>query len=1384
MTRGPHLDIAIIGMGCRFPGAPDLFAYWENVLAGRDAPAVPDHTERFRTADIVASALDDAGLSPDVLDAPRVKVFTRDRAEASPLALLRRAAQAVATGADDLAVVADEFAEADDRARGVVVLILKRRADAMHDGDRTYAVVQYVLDPASPMLGQRAPASGTAGLIQAALSLYHRVLPTNLHAARPWIHADPAMLRRAVVKAAAGDGHAVLEEDTASADAEAGGRGAMLRWETEAILLSAPDRAGLADRVRELIGWLEHHPGAVLKDVAYTLNCAHEPHADGTRVGLVVSSTADLAGRLAALLPRLDGPSSRPIGDARGTYHWDQPLGDTGGLAFLFPGEGSQYPGMLADLCVHFPEVRRLFDTSDRIALEQGDTLPPSEYLFGGQDSDGGELWSATTAVNVVLSAQWALYQFLMRLGLRPDAVAGHSSGELLALAAAGVLDADRQLERQLAALGTIFRGLESSGDVPSARLVAVAAGRDRVEAACRSVEASGVAVAIDNCPHQVVLAGPPDELERVVLRLRGENVLLEDLPFQRAYHTPAFSRVLGPVAALFERLTFRPPRVAVYSCATGGRMPRDPEAIRELAVSQWTRTVAFRETVEAMHAEGLRIFIDVGARGNLAGFVQDTLRGRSAFAVATNLPRRSGLTQLNHLLAALFAQGVPIRPAYLYARRRPRHIGALVGCPLSNAVSLGAVPVGCCVGTDSGIDFDNDDALPRELEGAFPSSMDPSFHPRLRGEPEPLPPAARLRFGGEESQPPLASEVDATMLAFQETMRAFLDTQQAVMGAYLGSPSAEFGGRGAPGERSSPKASMTTASGPEPGPWVGEVRRLVAGSEIEAVAILDVQDDPIAEHHTLGGRQVSSLDPSLKGLPVLPFAVMAEMAAQVAALVVPPGLVLVKIIRLVAHKWVRYEEEPVILELRGRREPSPDPGEDRARVGLFNRGPGGRADASRPVFEAVAVFAPSTPQPPQATPWHLENPRPSRFTAESLYGEQWLFHGPAFQALVEVGQYSGAGIDGVLRVLPWEPLLPPGRLARLHTDLIVLDSFTHLLGCWGLDYLTDRGDVIFPLRMGELQLFGERPEVGTDVACRIAIEEIQRHRVRVSAEIVRPDGTVWMRLRDWEDWRFHWPNRYRDVFRQPQDIFIGEEWPLAAPDSSVRAVWLAPPADMGRPVWRDVLEHTQLGPAERAEHLAMGGSEDIRSRRLWGRIAAKEASRRLRLAQGGEPTYPADIAIAADDRGRPILIRLDDPRDRSLPSIAIADAEGAAVAIAASDPRARPGIAVEWIPESPGRLPDDPALTSRERTLLARWAGPSRPEWIARFHCARVAAIRAFGSGFAAGPGAAEVVHVDEPIGVLHVRLAAATANPLRVTSGRRGEYAWAWTLGEGVEP
>jgi phosphopantetheinyl transferase len=102
----------------------------------------------------------------------------------------------------------------------------------------------------------------------------------------------------------------------------------------------------------------------------------------------------------------------------------------------------------------------------------------------------------------------------------------------------------------------------------------------------------------------------------------------------------------------------------------------------------------------------------------------------------------------------------------------------------------------------------------------------------------------------------------------------------------------------------------------------------------------------------------------------------------------------------------------------------------------------------------------------------------------------------------------------------------------------------------------------------------------------------------------------------------------------------------------------------------------------------------------------------------------------------------------------------------------------------------ENSAFTTGERSLLNRWSGSTRTEWVARFWCAKEAAAKASGMGLAAGPASAEVIEADPDSGVMHVRRApeilqneANLANPLRVVTRRRAEYAWAWTLGEGVE-
>lgn len=463
---------------------------------------------------------------------------------------------------------------------------------------------------------------------------------------------------------------------------------ASFRWETEVVVLRGDDRAELRQRVQALADFLARTPAVDLKDLAFTLNTALAP--GGSRLAMVAESAADLPSRLGRAAERLADPRCRHIKDSRGSYFFEQPLAPQGKLAVLFPGEGSQYLNMLADLLPHFPELREHFARCDRLSLRNGGGPGPiSRRIFvpaslsdAERAAAENELWRLGNAVSSILISEWALYLLLRELGLRPDMVGGHSAGEFSALLAAGCVDADDFFIEQLFALSRVLQDQEDDGSLAEVRLLAVAAGRGAVMEILGAE--AGVVVAMDNCPHQTVVACPPSSVAAAQERLSAGGIVCERLPFRRPYHTPRFEPFLGPIAAMYERLHVRPPRLALYSCTTGRPFPTDAAAIRRLAVSHWASPVEFIRLAQAMHADGARLFVECGPRGNLTSFLQDILRGQSFEAVAVSSAHRTGPTQLNHLAALLAAHHVPLRFEHLYSRRDPRRIEWEAACGLA----------------------------------------------------------------------------------------------------------------------------------------------------------------------------------------------------------------------------------------------------------------------------------------------------------------------------------------------------------------------------------------------------------------------------------------------------------------------------------------------------------------------------------------------------------------------------------------------------------------------------------------------------------------------------------------------------------------------------
>ena len=316
----------------------------------------------------------------------------------------------------------------------------------------------------------------------------------------------------------------------------------------------------------------------------------------------------DLAAKLAAATARIE--AGQPLAP-RGQVHYAAGPPAPGLLGFLFPGQGAQYVGMGADLAVHLPLARAAWDGAAR--QELGDlplhhvVFPPPAFSDRGR-AEADELLTATEWAQPALAVHsMALLAVLARLGLKPDCVAGHSFGELVALHAAGAFDADT-LIRLARSRGELMR---DAAAVPGAML-AVTASRDRAEAAVAGLP--DVWLANHNAPAQVVLAGTPQALDSVAASLAAEGITTVRLKAATGFHSPLVAPAAGPFADVLRQAGIQAPALDVYAGRDAHVYPPDPAEVRRGLAAQIAAPVQFVDVIEAMYARGVRTFAEVGA--------------------------------------------------------------------------------------------------------------------------------------------------------------------------------------------------------------------------------------------------------------------------------------------------------------------------------------------------------------------------------------------------------------------------------------------------------------------------------------------------------------------------------------------------------------------------------------------------------------------------------------------------------------------------------------------------------------------------------------------------------------------------------------------------
>jgi acyl transferase domain-containing protein/phosphopantetheinyl transferase len=1215
-------------------------------------------------------------------------------------------------------------------------------------GERQSTLPTCALGSVKSMIGHTMPAAGIAGIIKTALALYHRVLPPTLNCeepnpalhlektpfyvnteTRPWIHGRETPRRAGVNSFGFGgiNAHVVLEEHPAETPTA---QSHQLRWETEVFIVEAKSRKELIDRVQGLGSYLSRAGDAPLRDLAYTLNCRLE--GQPSRLAIIASSKDDLAHKLTLAVGRLEDPKCRQIKDNAGIYFFDKPL--EGKLAFLFPGEGAQYPNMLLDLCLHFPEVRRCFDLADRALTHASRNILPSDFIFPRTilpEAEQAEvkkgLWQIDGAVEGVLIGNWAVWTLLSQLQIRPDVIVGHSTGDYSAMVASNIIGInDEGYVETILEWNKAHRRLEKEIPVPKATLIAVAADAATVMPVVHDV-GSDLYLAMDNCPHQNVLVGSKIAAEQAVEKLRSRGIIYEILPFDRPYHTPMFQAYAeGAGDGFFAHLPISAPNTPVYSCTSAARYPADTAEIRKLFVAHWVQPVLFTQTINKLYDDGVRLFVEAGPRGNLTSFVSDILRGKQHLAMPANLSRRSGITQMNHLVGALAAQGVGMRLDYLYARRSPQTLPwEAPAAPLPHQPD------------------------PMKLTLALPPLK---LSPR---KPKPTPPkesgvGASTRDGSAPQipTPQIANPVRAgasamVMEEYFKGMEAFLDVEKQVMEAFL-------------------KRSRQPSLPPREFPLLGTISSMAPSQELTAVRELSLENDLFLRDHALGG-QISLTCPELRPLIVLPLTMSMEILAEAAAALMP-AKVLVGMRAVQARQWIQVNDSPVQLQISARRMAS-----SLNEVSVQVR----TEKNTLPVVEGIMIFGDGYPVPPKKSASPLTAERTSRLATTNLYDGRLMFHGPCFQGVRSVDRSGENGVIGQLRTLPTGNMIRSVPNPHFVTDPVVLDAAGQLVGFWAAEYLQS-GFVVFPYHLEQLRIYGPNRTAGKQLTCRVSLQLKGNDGIRSDIEIAGVDGAAWMQLEGWADRRFDPPPRFHRAWTTPREAMMSDPWQTPLADirgkGDFECCWLNSLFEPGGSLWKDLWASLVLTRQERKDFAERREPERLQIEWLTGRTVAKDATRSFLRKYHGIDLLPADIEIKQDEHGKPIATGPWQEHLRAAPELALAQSEGMAVALVSESSEARRfGLDVQAMRDDPHHAAS--ALAAQEERLLNAIPQPVRTEWLFRLSCAKHAALKLLDQ--------ARILALDTRTGAVEM-LSEASGEKLLAYTAREGAFVTAVAINE----
>lgn len=470
-------------------------------------------------------------------------------------------------------------------------------------------------------IGHCDAAAGVLGLIKTTLMLHDRVIPPLANytspnpridlatspfripqIATPWVEAGP--LRAGISSMGVGgtNAHLVLEEAPVPVPSPDGG--------LHILPLSARTDAALAAQALALADALDAPDAPPLADVALTLQEGRR--AFDLRTHVVAATACEAAAALRAPMRAVKAAKDAPP------------------VAFMFPGQGAQYPGMGQGLYATEPAFAKIIDAGSE-ALRPALGLDLAELIYRSDDPKAAARVLRDTAITqpALYLIEYATAQLWLDRGVTPSAMIGHSVGEFAAATHAGVMTFDTGLSL-IAARGRLMQ------DQPPGAMLSVRAGTD----ALIGLLPDNIDVAARNAPQMTVLAGPLDAIADLAAQLGAQDIPCRELHTSHAFHSAMMDPVATALQAEAGRHSFAPPRIPYVSCVTGTWITDDQATDPAYWAQHCRAAVDFDAGIRTLCAGSQPpALIEVGPGRTLSAFAAQAVAKEARAAIIQSLP-------------------------------------------------------------------------------------------------------------------------------------------------------------------------------------------------------------------------------------------------------------------------------------------------------------------------------------------------------------------------------------------------------------------------------------------------------------------------------------------------------------------------------------------------------------------------------------------------------------------------------------------------------------------------------------------------------------------------------------------------------------------------